>query len=461
MQIERVYKKTMRNKKFYFIALTISLVTSTIVSCGSGTPYIPYNANTNTNNNTLTNTSSYSNTSSSVQSTNVVTGLGSVLGKVVDSKGKALEGAEVKIQGISSISDANGEYHLDKIPEGRKQITATYGKRIITINVTVQGDTAITPDIDPIQFGNNGSSGSGEANTQLAIFNVDQDLLNQWRSRGIAVLDGSIYVAVSDTKNLFKKGSVIQMNSVSGQKWENVGDSYWGLKYLIDQDVQSVATDGTSVYAIDGKGVFYTINKTTSKITSVRSGPGKDLAIGNGCIYIANGNTVEKSDLSGESRTIVSDLVISGGIATDSKGNLFVISGKIVKKLSQEDGKITDIATEGIDSAIDLAIDDKKGFIYVLDSAEVKRFDMTGKLLASFGNASVKPVSIATDELGNVYVSDEGTSYKDSKIVKFSPASEILPGYENPDIVKNQLEVTDFYSDGTTTDTTNTTSDED
>jgi len=442
----------MKNKKIYLIALTISLVSSIITSCGSGTNYVAYTAsdvlsNSNSNSNSNNNSNNNSNSNS-----NVVTGLGSIVGKIVDSKGQGIEGAEVKVQGISTISDSSGEYHLDKIPEGKKQLIAKYGKRTITINVTVQGDTAITPDINPIQFGNNGTAGSGSANTQLTTFKVDQDFLNQWRARGISILDGFIYVAVSDTKNLFKKGSIVKMTTESGDSWENIGDNYF-VKYKIDQDVQAVAADSTAIYAVDSKGSFYVIgastSKITSKITSVSSGPGKDLAIGKDCIYIANGSTVEKSDISGGDRTIISDLVINGGIATDSSGNLYVTSGNTIKKVNESDGKIVDVATEGIDSPIDITVDEKRGFIYVLESADIKRFDMDGKLLASFGNGSMQPVSIATDELGNVYVADEGTTYKDSKIVKFGPASTLLPGYENPDIVQNQLDSSSFYSDTT------------
>ncbi|MBC7475882.1 MAG: hypothetical protein H7263_16490, partial [Candidatus Sericytochromatia bacterium] len=47
-------------------------------------------------------------------------------------------------------------------------------------------------------------------------------------------------------------------------------------------------------------------------------------------------------------------------------------------------------------------------------------FTSSGQLSVSFSSSATKPVAITVDEGGAVYVADQGSSNKDSQILKFA-----------------------------------------
>jgi hypothetical protein len=421
----------MKSKKFIMMFLTAALMGTVSNGCGKSNQYPslinpsanPYNPN---NPNGIY---------------GPITGMGSVVGRVVDASGKGLPNVTVSIANVYATSSPSGDFQLNNVPVGTQVILFRMGNRQLNINVNVVADTSVTPEINPVQFANNGTGGSGYANSQLTTFKVDQDLFNQWQATGISVSAGTIYVSVADTKNVFKKGSIISMDANSGKSWKNIGSTWLGLRYPIDQTIHGVSATGSNIVAIDTKGVLYNI-ENKKKINSVKSGPGTDVAVGAGVIYIANGGNVERAEASGEGRTIIPNLSVSGGITTDTRGNLYAISGNGIKMVEAGGSglnNISDVVTNGITGGVDLAVDDKNGFIYVLENGGIQRFTTSGVLVASFGNGATKGVAIATDELGNVYVADEGKDYKESKIIKFAPGNGTIPQFDNSDsIPKNQ-----------------------
>ncbi|GIW22252.1 MAG: hypothetical protein KatS3mg068_1259 [Candidatus Sericytochromatia bacterium] len=134
-----------------------------------------------------------------------ITGLGSVVGRVVDASGIGLPNVQISIGNIRTISTQTGDFQLNNVPAGSQTILFVYANRQLNIPVNVVADTSVTPEINPVQFSNNGTNGSGSANVQLKTFKVDQDFLNQWQAKNVAVSGGKIFVAVSDNKNIFKK----------------------------------------------------------------------------------------------------------------------------------------------------------------------------------------------------------------------------------------------------------------
>ncbi|MFN8575329.1 MAG: hypothetical protein U0354_00590 [Candidatus Sericytochromatia bacterium] len=380
-----------------------------------------------------------------------VSGLGSVMGRVVDSTGRGMPNVTLSIGNVSTTSSITGDFQLNNVPAGQKTILLKYGNRQLSINVNVVADSAVSPDINPIQFGNNGTGGSGVANTQLKSFNVDQDFFNQWQAKGVAASSGTVYVTVADNTSLFKKGSIIRMDTESGKNWKNIGSAWLGLRYPLDKTIQGIAINGTNLVAIDTKGSFYSV-ENKQKVKSSKSASGTDVAVGAGSIFISNGSSVDKADSSGQGRTAISGLTVTGGIGTDEQGNLYAVSGSGVKKVDTK-LNVTDITRQGVENGVDVAVDTKNGFIYVLENSQIKRFTMDGVLSSTFGNGAIKAVSIATDELGNVYVADEGKDHKTSKIIKFGPGSGVIPAFENSDTVKalSAQQNFDGVGDGTST----------
>lgn len=437
------------NTKKILCTLAVTMLSSQITACGGSkvSPYLPPNMQ-NPNNGIISNPYDNNNGINSP-----VGNLGAVTGRVVDATGKGLPNVIVSIGNVSSTSSITGDFQLNNVPEGQQSIILRYGNRQMTVSVSVAANTASTPTINPIQFANNGTGGSGIANSQIGTLKVDQDFFNQWQAKGIAAAGGTVYLTVADNTSLFKKGSIIRMDTSSGKNWKNIGSTWLGLRFPLDKTIQGIAISGTNLVAIDSKGSMYNV-ENSKKVKSFKTGAGTDIAVGAGTIYIANGTGVEKADSSGQGRTAIANLSITGGIGTDKQGNLYAVSGSGVKKVDTN-MQVTDVVTQGVSNGIDVAVDDVNGFIYVLENSEIKRFTNTGVLTASFGNGAIKATSIATDELGNLYVADEGKDYKTSKVVKFGPGSGVIPTYENQDTVKALAQTQNF--DGTGEDTSTST----
>lgn len=259
-------------------------------------------------------------------------------------------------------------------------------------------------------------------NAQSGTFKVDQSMTSQWQAKGIAVSGGAIYVSAADNSGLFKKGTVIKMNSSDGKGWKSLGGTLGGLRHPMDATVEGVAINGSTVVAVDPTGKVYTLDAANGSPKVIKAAGGKDVASGGGSIYIANGS-VEKTDTSATARTPVAGLNASGGVGSDNLGNLYAVSGvKIVK--SDSTGQVMDVVTTDLSSPVDVAVDSRNGDLYVLDATSIKRFNSTGQIMSTFPSGATKPVAIATDESGAIYVADFGSTYKDSKVIKFAASAD-------------------------------------
>jgi hypothetical protein len=263
-----------------------------------------------------------------------------------------------------------------------------------------------------------------QPNTQMGTFKVDQDTLNDWQARGLAVSGGIIYVSAADTSGLMKKGTVIRMNSSDGKGWKNLASSFLGLRHPMDSTVTGLAISGSTIVAGDTNGKVYIVDASKGGVKTVKGSGALDVASGSGTFYLSNG-MVERADNSVSSRSPFGSLSASGGIGADAQGNVYAISGNVVKK-GDINGQVTDVITTDINGGIDVAVDNRNGDIYVLEASMIKRFNSNGQLLSQFPNGATKAVSIAIDEMGYVYVADSGKDKKDSKIIKFSASSDAM-----------------------------------
>jgi len=282
----------------------------------------------------------------------------------------------------------------------------------------------------------------GQPNASVGSFAVDQDMANQWQAKGIAVSSGIIYVTAADNRGLFKKGTVIKMSATDGKKWENLGGKWLGMRHPMDGTVSGLAVAGGAIVATDTQGKIYTLDATKGGVKVVSSGGGTDAAYAGGAVFIANGS-VERSDASASSRSPIPGLMTSGGIGGDNMGNVYAANGTIVKK-ADSSGMVSDLITSDLQQAVDVAVDSRQGFgdVYVLDGTMIKRFTANGQFVVSFASGAAKPVGISVDETGAVYVADGGATHKDSKVFKFSPATDmngsIGNGYNNYSNNNNQ-----------------------
>lgn len=262
-----------------------------------------------------------------------------------------------------------------------------------------------------------------QPNTQMATFKVDDDFLNDWQAKGIAVSGGTIYVSASDSSGL-KKGTVIKMNSSDGKNWKDLASSLGGLRHPMDHTVTGLAISGGTIVAGDSSGKVYTVDASKGSVKVIKGSGATDVAAGAGSFYLANG-MVEKTDAGVGSRSPLGALSASSGIGADTQGNIYSVNGNIVKK-ADISGQVMDVITTDLNGGIDVAADSRNGDMYVLEMTMIKRFNANGQLLSQFPSGATKGVSIAVDEMGYVYVADEGKDKKDSKIIKFSASADAV-----------------------------------
>lgn len=268
-------------------------------------------------------------------------------------------------------------------------------------------------------FTNTPAAPTGVPNNKLNEFKVDQDTFNQWQAKGIAVTGGTIYVSAADNGNIFKKGTIIKMSASDGKNWKDLSSSFLGLRHPMDATVQGVAVAGGVIVAGDSQGQVYVVDASKGSVKKVKGTGANDVAAGSGGFFFANGS-LEKSDASAAARSPLNGLSVSGGIGADNNGNVFAVSGNAIKKFDVASQQVFDVVTENLTGALDVAVDNRNGDIYVLEQANIKRFNSNGQFIVTFSNSATRAIGIATDETGAVYVADSGSTHKDSKVIKFS-----------------------------------------
>lgn len=252
-------------------------------------------------------------------------------------------------------------------------------------------------------------------------FKTDRDFFNEWQAIGVAIKGNTLYVAAVDQTGIFKKGTVLKMDSNNGQNWKDLGSTLLGLNHPIKKSIKGVAVDkGQNLFAVDSEEYLYSLLSPKYNIKKAKAGSGAiDIVSEGSYLFVATAGGLKKysADLTGGA-TVGSNINFTGGIGSDGKGNIYGICGTVIKKI-EITGNATDIIS-GIDStAIDVVVDNQDNVLVLTDSGINKYTN--GRLVAVFGEGSfTKAASIAVDESKNVYVADTGTNNKDSKIIKYS-----------------------------------------
>lgn len=452
----------MGKSKFLLIAISITLVSSSLAGCGGR-----LNAVTQP---TMTTPSLIN--PGNTGFTTVPQGFGGVSGKLVDTYGRGIPNAIVTVDDAPQITTRtnNGDFMLQNVPSGFHTLRFKVNGRESTATVNVMPNTQAFPDQNPVRFmpnnaGGGTGTGTGIPNNKVGTFKADQgSMLYDWQAKGVSVSGGSIYVSAADTDGLLKAGTVIKMDASSGKNWKDLGSKFLGLSHPISSSVQGITVSGGSILAVDDNYI-YSVD-SSGNVKKNKSTGGTDISAGSGTVYVAGKGTVGRTDTSGSTFTPLGGVSASGGIGADNSGNLYVVSGNAVKKIGNNSGTYSNSYSTGtyndpmsygnttnysstttnyqtgmgldpsmaqdivmgLNGPVDVAIDNRNGDIYVLDGAEVRRFDQNGSILVSFASTAKKGVAIAVDENGNVYVADSGSNSKDSCIIKFSASADGMYG---------------------------------
>ncbi len=298
------------------------------------------------------------------------------------------------------------------------------------------------PNLEPYSPPGGGAASNGESYTLAGNIAVDQDSYipasipfgalapsrNQWQGVGVAATGSTIIITAFDKSGLFKKGTAISMNAETGKDWKNIGSTLLGTRHPLDVTVKGITVDPSGkIFAVDAQKYIYVISKanTVDKIDAGISG-GLDIATVSDGIVVATTTGLKKYPSSITSKDVGSPtelgagLTATGGMGTDSAGNIYVISNSTVKKVTST-GTVSDLIT-GVDGAIDVAVN-SSGKVFVLTSQGIVMYDAAGKKIDTFGNGDfLVPTAIASNGK-DIFVTDSGETYQTSQVVKYSVLS--------------------------------------
>jgi len=251
---------------------------------------------------------------------------------------------------------------------------------------------------------------------------------NQWRASGIAAVGSDLLVTASDASGLFKKGTVILMNGETGQDWKDLGSKWLGATYPMNYDVKGITFDADGqIYATSMKDFVYVLAQPTFTVEKFSAGivDGIDIAvIASGTVVVATTSGLKKFSTSSSftsSTDFGQGVAPTGGICADIVGNLYVVSSNSIKKVDSN-GAVSTVINDVGAVPIDVAVSDSER-IFVLTSSGIKLYSSNGSLVKTFAQGeTASPVAI-TNSGEDIFVADAGTSYKDSKVLRYSTAN--------------------------------------
>jgi hypothetical protein len=380
---------------------------------------------------------------------------GAVTGKIYDEYTRAgVSGAKVEIMGIrpavSVLTDASGGFTLSKVPAGRQVLLVSkkgYSKTSGNSNIVVDvkaGSTNTAPQITLIP------AIAASSNAFIKSFDGFK------QPRGLAANRTTNEIYVVDVIGIggiftFDRAEVKKINSDGGTV-DNFGSTIlptdsksFDLFHLLKKSTGIGVDAGGNIYVADtgnnvvkkyGAGGKYIseINKEFKNVADVAVTTTGDVIIsdpGNSRVVLLD----SALNIRVENLSAPSDGV--RGITTDNADNIYTIDasakpGEVIKKfdrygnrLAFQLGRIGGLEPGNFSDPTDLAIDNRNGDIYVVDTGNnrIQRFNAEGNFLSEFGqfgseNGSFNaPWGIAVDSKGYVYVADS----KNSRIQKFMP----------------------------------------
>jgi len=434
------------NKKLPKLITSLLVLGLVLTSCGKNISSNPVGNDTTT--------PIIKNTVAPTVSMQVATGI--VTGKVIDSTTNlGVPNVKVEVKGfrpaISTLTDASGNYKLS-VPTGKVVLLAS--KDSFT---SLSGNTNITVTVE---------AGKTTSATTIYVMSEDSSAANGFVKsfdglefpKGVTIDKENETLYVVD---VIGAGGILTYDRAEVKKMNTDGGilTSFGSR-IISKDLRDIdllrllkkstgvgVDAGGNVYVADtGNNVIKKYGPTGLYITTIKK-DFKNLidieVLTTGDVLVSDpGNArVVLLDSSGNVKienilgTNASDGV--KGIACDLADNIYVIDssatpGNVIKKfdkngnrLSLQFGIIGGLQSGYFNDPTDLAIDNRNGDIYIVDSGNnrIQRFNSEGKFLSEFGHFGSEdgnfstPWGIAVDKSGFVYISDT----KNARVEKFMP----------------------------------------
>lgn len=378
---------------------------------------------------------------------------GTIMGKVVDSLSKAgIGGVQVEVMGVRparvATTDASGNFTLSNIPQGKQIVTVrrndytnAAGNNQISVQVKAGTTVQVPRTIEMVPFR------ASSVNGFIRAFN------NFTLPKGISLAPGSGNLYVVDVVGAggvisYDHGEIKQLNGEGG-----IIDAF-GARFL-SRDLFRLIKRPNGL-AVDAGGNVFVANTGHDMIR--RYGPGgqwlsnieADFSEVFDVAVLSTGDVVVSDPGSGRLLMFDSSMNIRTpnllrmpangvrGVATNNNDDIFVLNGgaaapgQVVMKFDRYGnrmplsfGRIGGVQPGHFSNPTDLAIDNRNGDIYIVDSGNnrVQRFDSEGNYLSEFGSFGTEngqfnaPWGVAIDNEGFVYVTDS----KNARVQKFAP----------------------------------------
>lgn len=377
---------------------------------------------------------------------------GTIMGKVVDSLTKAgIGGVQVEVVGVRPAqvvpTDASGNFTLSRVPQGRQVLTVrrndytnAVGNNQIVVEVKAGTTVQIPRTIEMVPFR------ASSVNGFIRAFN------NFTLPKGISLAPGTGNLYVVDVVGAgglisYDHGEVKKLNGEGG-----IIDSF-GAR-LLSTDIFRMLKRPNGL-AVDAGGNVFVANTGHSLVR--RYGPGgqwlsnieADFKEVYDVSVLSTGDVIVSDPGSGRLLMFDSSMNVRvpnllrmpatgvRGVATNNNDDVFVIDaaaapGQVISKYDRYGnrmplsfGRIGGVQPGSFSNPTDLAIDNRNGDIYVVDSGNnrIQRFDAEGNYLSEFGSFGTEngqfnaPWGVAIDNDGFVYVTDS----KNARVQKFAP----------------------------------------
>lgn len=409
------------------------------------------------------------------------TATGTVAGRILDEKTQmGVPEVIVEVMNVSprvtARTDASGNFVLSNVPQGNQIISvnradyvymATQGSIIANVlpNTTVTlPQILLTPAIASASNAFLTSIGGLVEPYGLAIDNNKGFLyaVDRIGSPLLSILDRRCEVKKFNLSGGFVKrfgGGLLNVergNENAGKFFDLFGNLNWSYGVDVDAggNVYVAETNKDRVVKFSAEGEYVT------KISEGISNNFDVAVLNNGQIGVSSGGNskvlVFDSNLSANATDFQGTAGLPNanggfrGLAVDNANFVYLLdnsggTGMAVKKYDTRGSRpVLQFGTNAgsgpgqFRGATDLAIDNRNGDIYVVDSGNnrVQRFDRDGRFISQFGGAGRgagqldRPFGIAIDRDGYIYIADTGNK----RIQKFAPGRLFNQPYVNPGV---------------------------
>lgn len=403
---------------------------------------------------------------------------GTVTGRILDERTKmGVPDVFVEVQNVnppvSAKTDSSGNFVLNNVPQGQQIVVlnkvgyvymATQGSIIANV---VPNTTVSLPQINltpSIMAASNAFITSIGGLTEPYGLTIDTNRSFLYAVDRIGV--NSVVDKRCEVKKYNLNGGFVKRfggTAIGVQKGNNsnlldfFGHLNWSYGVDVDAggNVYVAETNNDRVVKFSGEGDYITKFgnnvKNNYDVAVMNNGQIGVSSSGNSKVVLFDVNLVAASnDFAGTS----SNANVNGGyrgMATDNANFVYIIDnsagpGGAIKKFDPNTkrpvlqfGSNAGSGPSQFRGATDLAIDNRNGDVYVVDSQNnrVQRFDRDGRFISEFGSAGRgngqfdRPYGIAIDKDGYIYISDTGNK----RIQKFAPGRV----YTDPNSLNNVM----------------------